>query len=328
VLSVVVLAAGCGSSGSSSSPTSPTTSTTTSSQLLVPTTFLNVGQKVNATTNEVQFSWSGNGTSYQLVIGSTSGASNLLSTEVTGTTYTWTSPRTGGTYFARVAAKRADATSAFSDELSIFVLDIRNVIDALFFRSGPMADTPSTASSNPSANLWPDGTRVRVLVSSEAGETARVNAQTFADQYAALVGGAVTAATEITSDTMRGASYPSVFADFTIGVRIQPGFCGGALGCVPIVDGPSSKKAIVTLEQSSGLTVGATAHEMAHAYGFGHVTVPVSGRPEFRFMMNPGYLADQLSDVEKLAITLARSGGIRPGTRRSEALSLNLVNPF
>lgn len=323
LLSAIALASACGSSGSATEP-----STTTSTQLLVPTEFIVSTQKFNATNNQVTMTWLGNGTSYLLTIGTASGSSNVLSAEVTGNSYTWTSPRTGGSYFARVAAKRGDATTAFSSELTVFVLDIRNVIDALFFRSGPMADSPTTASTNPSANIWADGTRVRILVSNEAGETARANAQTFVDQYAALVGGAVTATTEFTSDTMRGASYPALFPDFTIGIRIQPGFCGGALGCVPVVDGPSSKKAIVTLEQSTGLTVSATAHEVAHAYGFGHVTVPVSGRPEFRFMMNPAYLSEQMTDAEKLAITVARQGGIRPGMTRNQALALDLVNPF
>lgn len=323
VTCALALSAGCGSG----SPAAPSSSTP-SNQLVAPSDFFVASQKINATNNQIQLSWTGNGTSYLVIVGTSSGSSNVLSTEVTGTTYTWTSPRTGGAYYTRVAAKRGDATSPFSDEISLFVLDIRNVIDALIFHAGPMADVPSTATSNPVANLWPDGARLRILVSQEAGETARSNAQTFVDQYASLVGGAVTATTEITTDSLRGDSYPSVFPDFTIGVRVQPGFCGGALGCVPVADGPGRKKAIVTLEQSTGLTVGATAHEVGHAYGFGHVTVPVAGRPEFRFMMNPSYLSDQMTDAEKLAITVARAGGLRAGWTRSQALAADLVNPF
>ncbi len=299
--------------------------------MLAPSNFRQTSQKVNATTNEMQFSWDAGEPSYQLVIGSSPGTSNILSTPpITGTTYTWVSPRQAGAYYARLVAKRGDSTSAFSTELSLFVVDIRNVIDALYFRSGPMADTPSNATTNPVAGVWADGTRINVLVSNEAGTTALANAQTFTDLYAVLMGGAVTASLSMTSDTMRDRDYRG-FPEFTIGVRVQPGFCGGALGCVPVGSGPAPvgpNKSIVTLEQGSGLYLSATAHEMGHAYGIGHVVVPIAGRQELRFMMSPVNASEQMTDVEKLAITLARQAGIRPGMTRSEAQLRDMVNPY
>ena len=180
-----------------------------------------VAQKINAANNEFQLAWVGTAASYQLVIGSTPGSSNILPpTVVPGTTYTWISPRTGGTYYARVAAKSGDSLSGYSDELSLFVLDIRNVIDAMYFHAGPMADSPANANSNPVTAVWADGTRLSVLVSNEAGSTALANAQTFTGQYADLIGGAVTAAFSMTSDAMH-AKDSRTFPDFTIGVRVQ-----------------------------------------------------------------------------------------------------------
>lgn len=325
IAAIALASVACGSS----SPTTPSTSSG-EGQLLTPTVFVVTAQKVNPTNNEIQLSWSGNGTSYQLVIGSGPGKSDLLSTTVSGTTYAWTSPRTAGAAYARVAAKRGDSTSPFSDELSLFVIDIRNVIDALYFRGGPMSSTPDNALSNPVAGVWADGVRLRVLVSAEAGETARSLAQTFADQYAALAGGAITAATEMTADAMRDKDFRT-FPEFTIGVRVQPGYCGGALGCVPIGSGPAPlgpNTSIVTLEQGSGLYLSATPHEMGHAYGLGHVVIPAAGRPEFRFMMSPVNGSEQMTAIEKLAITLAREGGIRGGTTRSQAQTAGLVNPY
>lgn len=270
-----------------------------------------------------------NVTGYQLVIGSAPGTANILpATDVAGTSYTWTSPRTGGTYYARVAAKRGDSISPYSNELSLFVLDIRNVIDALYFDSGPMASTPAKALTNPVTSIWADGAPLSVLVSSESGDIVKSNAQTFVSQYAALTG--INATVTTTADDMKGKDYRT-FAEFAIGVRIQAGFCGGALGCVPIGSGPSPggpNRSVVTLEQNTGLTTGATAHELGHAYGLSHVTIPVAGRQEFRFMMSPLYVSDQMTDVEKLAITLARQAGLRTGMTRSQALSLDLVNPY
>ncbi len=312
--------------GSSSSPSAPSTGGTA---LTAPTVFFVASQTITATNNELQLGWTSSEASFQLVIGTTPGSSNVLNTTLTTNSYKWVSPRTGGAYYARVVAKRGDAISGFSDELSLFVLDIRNVIDAMYFRAGPMADVPANANANPPAGIWPDGTRLRVLVSAEAGETARVNAQVFADQYAALVGGAITATTELTSDLMHGTDYLSLPA-FTIGVRVQSDICSsGALACAiygPAPIGPN--RSIVTLAQAGGLNISAVAHEMGHTYGMGHITIPAAGRPEFRFLMNPSVASEQMTDAEKLAIVVARTAGLRAGMTRSEALSRDLVNPF
>lgn len=325
----VALAIACGSSSSPSSPTTSTT-TTTVNVLATPTTFIQTAQKVNATSNDLTLSWSGNASTYQLVIGSNPGSSNILTTDVQGSTYTWTSPRTGGSYYARVAAKQNGTIGSYSDELTLYVLDIRNVIDALFFHAGPMADVPSTANSNPQAGVWADGTKLSVLVSTDAGETARANAQTFADQYASLVGGSVTATATLSSNSFSGFDSPSQVSANTILVRIKSGFCtSGALGCAfygPAPLGPNAS--VATLASSAGLYVSATGHEMGHTYGLGHVTIPVSGRPELRFMMNPSYTNEQMTDAEKLAITVARAGGLRPGMTRNQALAADLVLPY
>lgn len=272
------------------------------------------------------FTWVSTEASFRLNIGTSSGASDLLSTDVTGNTFTWTSPVGARSYYARVAAKRADATSAFSDEQIVTVVDVRNMIEALFFHTGPMSDA-NEGFATTVAGVWADGSRLRVLVSTEAGETSKANAQIFADQYAALIGGAITATTEMTTDRMQSVS-PQSLAALTIGVRVQAGICSsGALACAnfgPTPIGPNS--AMITLATSGGLSVSAVAHEMGHAYGMGHVQTPAAGRPEFRFMMNSSAGSEQMTDAEKLAITLARNAGLRAGTTRAQAVSLGLVN--
>ncbi len=320
-------AAGCGS-GTGALPFEPTPSTGTSAQLLPPTTFLVTSQRINADSNTVTFSWVSSEATFQLNIGTSSGASNLVSTTVTGATFTWTSPRTAGSYFARVAAKRGDATSVFSDEQTVFVVDVRNMIEAMYFHTGPMAD--GREAGNNVTGIWPDGSRLRVLVSADAGEPPRSAAQTFADQYAALVGGVITATAEMTSDRMQTpGNFPqSALPEFTIGIRQLAGFCGsGALACANYGPVPlGTNRAMITLELPGGLNQSATAHEMGHAYGIGHVQTPATGRPEFRFMMNSSAASEQMTDAEKLAITLARHGGLRSGMTRAQAGALLLIN--
>src|SRR5690349_5797360 len=99
---LLVFTIGCGSKGSPLSPTP------TGSQLVAPTTFLVTSQQIRQSDNVLTFSWISAETSFQLNIGTSSGASDVLSTTVTGNTFTWTSPRPARAYFARVAAKRGD----------------------------------------------------------------------------------------------------------------------------------------------------------------------------------------------------------------------------
>ena len=320
---LLALAAGC---GSKEAPFAPTVSTGTSSQLVAPTTFVVPAQRVNATSNEVTFTWVSSEASFQFVIGTSSGASNVLNTVVTVNTFTWTSPRAAGTYYAKVAAKRGDSTSGFSEEQVVTVVDVRNMIEAMFFHTGPMSDATEGGASTVAA-LWPDGTRLTVLVSTDAGEPARVNAQTFVGQYAELVGNVITATTSLTSDRLQGVSALSL-PEFTIGVRVQAGFCTtGALACANYGPAPvGQNRAMVTLALSGGLNVSATAHEMGHAYGMGHIQTPAAGRPEFRFMMNSNSGAEQMTDAEKLAVSVARAGGLRPAMTRSQAAALGLIN--
>ena len=52
-----------------------------------------------------------------------------------------------------------------------------------------------------------------------------------------------------------------------------------------------------------------------------------SARQEFRFLLNPTLVTQQLSTVEKDAIAAARAGGMRAGWTRAQALAAGLVLP-
>jgi hypothetical protein len=327
LLAVATAAVGCGSN-SGLSPVAPTTSTGTSTQLVPPTAFRVTAQRIDATSNEVALAWTSSESSFQLTIGSSSGAADQVSTLVPTNTFTWTTPREAGTYYARVFAKRGDATSTTSSEITITVVDVRDIIEAMFFHSGRLSDAAEQGGPTATTGNWADGTHLRVLVSTEAGETSRQNAQTFADQYAALVGGAITATAEMTSDPMQSIT-PSSLAAFTIGVRVQSGICtAGALACANYGPTPlGTNRSIITLALSGAQNVGAIAHEMGHAYGMGHIQTPAAGRSEFRFMMNSNSGSEQMTEAEKLAVTLAWNAGLRSGMTRSDAVSRGLVNP-
>jgi hypothetical protein len=255
---------------------------------------------------------------------------DVLVADVTGKSYTWTAPRTEQWYYIRVFTTAGGQPGAASSEVPVFTIDMRNIIDAMYFRSGPMADTPSNALGNPSAGVWADGTRLQVRISQATGSITPVNAAQFVNEYATTVFGAVTATTEITPEDFRTISV-SDLPLFTIGVRVLNTVCGtGAIACANYGPSPLGlNRSMVTLVTTFENSQRAIAHELGHAYGMGHVKVLTATRPELNFMMSPVYnFTGQLSDAEKTAIAVAREAGLRPGWTRSQALAAGLVAPY
>ena len=164
VFALAMSAAACGSS----SPSAPSPPTGT---LLTPTGFGIFSQRVALTSNEIVLDWYGTAPGYRVLIGSGSNSSDVRSVDVTSTRYTFLAARTANTYYARVVATNGDQTSAPTPELAISTLDLRNIIDALFFNGGPMSEFRAIQPGSAPAAVWPDGTHLRMPVSREAGES-------------------------------------------------------------------------------------------------------------------------------------------------------------
>ncbi len=285
------------------------------------------------TSNLVSFSWSGSGSTYKVLIGSASGASDVLSADVTGTSYTWNGPRTAGIYYARVAATSGGQAGTASTELPVFTLDMRNAIDAMFFGGGPMSESPTVNPGNASAAIWPDGITVNVLVTEEAGSVTMDALRSFLTDYLAATSNHITITLNSTPLDYHGTS---VFAlpQNTVVARVYI-VCGqaGVIACAnygPLPVGPGSSFVNLNLAPSASVPGGSVAisHEVGHSFGLHHIEQSTSARPEFRFLMNPVLVSGVLSTFEKDAISAARAGGLRAGSRRNDALAAGLVLPF
>ena len=130
MLSIVLAAAVTGACGgaesASSSPTAPSTTTTPTPSQPQPTpqpaacvpTNLHV---VSIQGTVVTLGWNGvsGATEYVVLVGSTPGSSDQLSTNTTNTSYTWTAK--GGRQFARVQAKCNGQFGSSSNEIDYTV---------------------------------------------------------------------------------------------------------------------------------------------------------------------------------------------------------------
>ena len=127
VLCVVVAATmtiACGGTDNAgSSPTGPSSSSSSSTNTSQPSNSSSVPTNLTVTLNggSATLSWNGvNGASeYLVLVGSTSGNSDKLSTNTTNTTYTYTTG--SGTYYARVQAKKDGTWSSSSNEVSFTI---------------------------------------------------------------------------------------------------------------------------------------------------------------------------------------------------------------
>jgi hypothetical protein len=319
-IAAAVLVAACGNS-----PSSPDSSS--SNPLAASRSFAIAMQQVSMTANTVAFSWTTTGaTAYKVLIGSSAGKSDVLTADVNGTSYTWAGPRTSSIYFARVVAVSGGQDGTPSTEIPVFTLDMRNMIDALYFGAGPLSQTagldPTSFNQTP-ALIWGDGITVNVLVTSEAGSVSLANAQTFVADYLAAAGHPFAVNVSVTAGNyhgvIRGALPPN-----TIVIRVdQVCTAVGVIACADLA--PFYGRGFVNMNAVGGAV--SIAHEIGHAFGLSHMTVTSSARPEFRFLMNPALVSTQMTDVEKATIAAARAGGLRANMTRGQAIALGLVLP-
>jgi hypothetical protein len=117
------VAAGCSGSESATSPTGPTTSTNSGgtappqASCTMPNAPANLKvDSVNGTTVSLSWSAVSGATEYIVLVGSTSGSSNELSTNTSQTNYTYGGVKTG-VHYARVQAKNACGQSGSSNQV-------------------------------------------------------------------------------------------------------------------------------------------------------------------------------------------------------------------
>ena len=130
MLSIVLAAAVTGACGgadsASSSPTGPSTTTTTTSSQPQPTpqpaacvpTNLHVASK-QGTVVTLEWNSVSGATEYVVLVGSSPGSSDQLSTNTTNTSYTWTAK--GGRQYARVQSKCNGQFGSSSNEVEYTV---------------------------------------------------------------------------------------------------------------------------------------------------------------------------------------------------------------
>jgi hypothetical protein len=237
-------------------------------------------------------------------------------------------PRTANTYYVRILATNGEQLSAPTAELTITTLDLRHVIDALFFNGGPMSEFRAIQPGTFPMAVWPDGTHLDMPVSTTGGEGVRAAMQRAIDDYTSVMGGAVSGTTRLVDEDFLQVG-PGQLPPFTIAARISARHCPAlAAGCASPGPAPLGTNAAIVTFTSPNVSDGTVAHELGHANGLFHIRRAEGNRPEFRFVMSTPHGAEALSQPERAAIAAVRASGLRAGATREQALGADLVLPY
>ncbi len=293
--------------------------------------------------SEFRLIWSASGTSHRLLIGRSPGASDLLDTRLGLPTYVWLAP-SAGTFFARVSSSNEVGESPASADFRLVSVDLRDVIDAMLYASGPLTDgVQSGPSISPNVTVcgFPDGHRVSLLFADDISEANVAKAQEFGRQYSANTGNTITiksdrAGSNLTSWTILDVPPETIaIRQMTTDEMRQGGVCGPSLGCN--TGGPRCpssnfrSRGLTTIRSPDGGL--AIAHEVAHAYGLFHLNYPAGTYLSTPLMkgsrdQSSGVdLQQNLTETEAAALDALHKAGVRTNARRGDLISRGLVNP-
>lgn len=184
VLVAFVLIAGCSSKSGSSSPTAPTPTATTPTPTpsvtapATPSAPRVDGIRVNGLEYAVNLSWDAVPGATSYIVESVQ-RQEVETVEVTDTTHEF---RREGRSCVAVRAKNAAGVSGLASCRSVDVLDMRDVIEALFFNAGRYAETERPSPLTVMFG-WPTGSTVPILVGSNVPDIQHAAMSRAAEQF-------------------------------------------------------------------------------------------------------------------------------------------------
>lgn len=356
---------GCGKSNPTAPTPSPTPSTPLPGALAAPSSSTFTG--LDFANRGVSVAWrpSVGAESYIVEVGSSSGASDirivsvpLTSTTITpgvssGSLETTLSDLPPGIAYFRFKAVNATGVSAASAERWVEVIDIRNVIESLFFFTGPYS-LPTQPRNLASRMLgWASGSTVSVRVPNEWGGEQLNAIERSVEQANASVAG--------TNFVIERASLTEsqYNQQLPLGITILRGpSCvqtdGSAAACSLSQGSPVFRTTQMRFPNSASERPDIIAHEFGHALGLSHTFVTARADGSFGLFQNfrlqhtvmggtcidvstggsvaPGLYCTGttpvgLSPVEVEAVRRVYEAGLRPGSTAADFLARGLLVP-
>lgn len=332
-----ILAAAC---GSSKGPTEPGGGAP--GGLTAPSGFAitQVSVKDRTTT----FTWNAvpGATGYVLEIGRTTNGTEFAVTTLDGgpTTHLATD-LPAGISFARVRAKTASATSAASPEIRFIVPDIRDIIEALFFQTGPNRYTDPNGNSGGANTVW---------LAWAPGSNIRARVGGLSDQESEHVARSLEQVEEATNGRVRGSIVERLAEPFAPNSMLTPGelrvvvtsdmltYCGNATvgGCGGHGLGVQGFISSSHVSAKPGQPAELFMHELGHSVlALQHIQLGPwqtlnqtswPGLPQPTMFPTAVDRPAALTPTELDAIKMVYAAGLRVAARRADFYAAGLIN--
>lgn len=246
-----------------------------------------------------------------------------------------------GISFARVRAKNASATSDAGSELRFIVPDIRDIIEALFFETGPNRYTDPNGNSSGGSSLW---------LAWAPGSNIRTRVSGVTDQEHEHVERSLQQVEEATNGLVRGSIVERLTDPFApnnlhvsgeLRVVVHPdmqAYCGNATvaGCGGWAFGLQGFLTASAVRVKPGQSADVFMHELGHSVlGLKHIQLgpwrnlnetswPGLPRPTMFPSASGGPAV--LTPTELDAVKMVYAAGLRGAARRADFHAAGLIN--
>jgi hypothetical protein len=327
VLLAAVLLPACGGGNDTPPPAAPPPTASALDFTLVP--------MINQAT-VVEFRWSGaNASGYRLLIGSSSGGSDVATFETTATSYAWTGVPIG-TFYARVRGLQGAVLGASSNEVVVASIDFRQMTDALIFGRGPLAVAGNAAAPHLGDQMdgWQPGSTFDVTVGESVSAAFVTTIENTVKQVGPATRGAVQATFEGKRPDPLATPRPGevTIAMLTVDQLKDECECTDCVGCAFswYLGAFTTRARIVASPRADSST---PAHELGHVIGLAHVISATGVRPPFTMgvttdgMFSPRGQIDALDPATVRMLQAIYDAGLGAGASHREFEAAGLVPP-
>jgi hypothetical protein len=218
-----------------------------------------------------------------------------------------------------------------SNTAEILSLDARDIVEALFFGTGPLAESGNTAHVlEDRVEGWMPGAGLAFIVDAAMPATLALGIENTLPQLATASGGALTAAIvarqpspgdplegEVSVTMVQPDAYPEV-------VPCAP----DTLGCArTFFRNDRITRAHIWIRNAALTSAGLVAHEVGHVYGLAHIGSRQGVRPVFTMVASSGQRLPMLEPATLRAMEAASAARLYVGSHRDQFVAAGLIVP-